>query len=88
VLEKVIYKRLYSHLENNNLLLKSQYGFRTGYNTGYVTGDLISNIITTNNNKQTCVGLFLDLSKAFNCVNHNRLLKILDIYGINGQSNL
>lgn len=51
LLESVIYKRLYSYLENNNLLTKKQWGFRTGRSTLDASSDLVETILSNLNSK-------------------------------------
>ena len=70
-----------------NLLYDSQYGFRSKRSCESATLELIGNILDSKNaNKHSCA-LFLDLSKAFDTINHEMLLKKLDLYGIRGICN-
>jgi hypothetical protein len=64
ILEKVIYKRLFSHLNNHNILAKEQFGFRKNSSTASVTHNLLDNNYTALNNKCIVGGIFCDLSKA------------------------
>lgn len=83
VLEKVIYGRLIKHLDQHNILSPSQFGFRKGLSTISAAYHLTTNILSKINNKHNVLGLFCDLSKAFDCINHEVLSKKLQLYGIN-----
>ena len=70
IFEKLLAKRIYSFLEKHQILYEFQYGFRTGHSTTHALTEISDRLkLAINNNKLTC-GLFLDLSKAFDTVNH------------------
>jgi len=87
VFEKVIYTRLYHHVISNNILAKEQYGFRNNFSIDVASCNLINNILKALSNKMWVGGIFCDLTKAFDYVNHNILLSKLEFYGITGRAN-
>ena len=84
ILEKLFHKRLYNYIEKHNLLCEEQYGFRPNRTTTLAIVDLVEKISNAVDNKQYTVGVFLDLTKAFDTVNHELLLAKLYRYGIRG----
>ena len=74
VLKKIIYKRVYSYLESNNILYNSQYRFRTNHKCEQVIMELLSRLLHARERGEHSVGIFLDLSKAFDTLNHTVLL--------------
>ena len=85
VVEELIHARLQSHIITNDILCRDQYGFRSKYSTEQATFTLINNIQTAMNENQKVGGIFCDIRKAFDCVNHTILLDKLDFYGIKGK---
>ena len=86
ILEKLMHSRLYSFIQNQNILHKNQYGFQRGKSTEQALVDIQSKIVTAFEQKETPCCIFLDFAKAFDTVNHNILLSKLNHYGIRGNT--
>ena len=84
LLEKLMYKRLYNFLKCYKILNAEQFGFRLGHATSHATTLVISNIADAFEKKLLTIGVFLDLSKAFDTIDHDILLYKLNYYGIRG----
>ena len=84
IFEKIMYSRVMSFITKHNILFNGQFGFRKNHNTTMALIILTDKIMSAINNGEYVVGAFLDLSKAFDTVNHAILLKKLDKYGIRG----
>ena len=87
ILEKLFNNRLDSFIEKNCILCECQYGFRNSWSTYMELMDLIENICESMYKKKYVEGIFIDLKKAFDTIDHNILLKKLYHYGIRGISN-
>ena len=84
ILEKIMYKRIIDFINKNNILNKHQYGFRKRQSTNQAIIELIEKVNGSIDKSKFTAGIFLDLSKAFDTVNHTILLKKLQYYGIRG----
>jgi Reverse transcriptase (RNA-dependent DNA polymerase) len=84
ILEKIVQIKLVKHLEANNLLYKHQYGFLKGKSTELNLLHVTSKITEALNDGSFCIGLFLDLKKAFDVCSHQILLRKLEKFGIMG----
>jgi hypothetical protein len=73
---KAMYKRFMSFIEDKNILYHSQYGFRRQYSTQHAILDIVNRIQENIDNKKFTCGIFIDLQKAFDTVDHTILLRI------------
>ena len=78
-----MYKRLYTFLNDNNIIYNLQFGFRQQYSTSHALINITENIRKALDDGN----IGLDLQKAFNTVDHQILLAKLNHYGIRGVSN-
>ena len=88
VIERIIFNQLSEYLENNKLLNSSQYGFRSGHSTDYAALELIDRLITQMDRNDVPINIYLDLSKAFDTIDHFILIDKLKYYGISEASSL
>ena len=84
IIEKVFHKRLRKFVDKYHLLDESQYGFRKWRSTAMALMDLVEGNTTSLDNKKTTICVFSDLKKAFNTINHEKLLKKLSHNGVRG----
>ena len=74
MLEKLMYKRLYTFLNNNNIIYNLHFGFRQQYSTYYTLINITENIRKAPDDGNIGCRVFVDLQKAFDTVNHQILL--------------
>ena len=86
ILEKIVHRRLYDFLSQNNFFNECQFGFRSNHSTELAASCLINKICNALNDKKKVMSVFLDMSKAFDCVDHDILLEKMNVYGVCGKS--
>ncbi|KAI5729120.1 hypothetical protein M8J77_025680 [Diaphorina citri] len=86
ILEKLVNYRLYFHLQGANMLNDKQFGFRAGKSTADAVANFLKDLDLSQSSRNHSIGLFCDLSKAFDRVDHAILLSKLPFYGVRENS--
>ena len=73
---------MYAYFETNGLFYGSQYGFRKRHSTEFAALELVDKLLNMMDKGQVPLGIFLDLSKAFDTLDHNIMIKKLKFYGV------
>ena len=84
MLERITYNRLYKYQTNEKLLYSKQFGFQTGLSTEHAIVKLVDQIYKSFEKDHYTLGVFIDLSKAFDTVYHTILIRKLKMCGIKG----
>ena len=86
ILEKIVENRVTKFLTKYKVLYEGQYGYRSNRSTTDAILDFTGNILERIDNGHYVIALFLDMSKAFDSINHMTLFKKLEFYGIRGHA--
>ena len=84
VFERIIFNQIHNYFHVNDLYFCSQYGFRKEHSTELAVLELVDRITQHLDKGTTPINVYLDLSKAFDTLDHNILLHKLKYYGIEG----
>ena len=84
IFEKIIYSRLYCFLISNNIIYDKQFGFRKDHSTAHAVNYSLDKILDEIEKRNHVIGIFVDLSKAFDTIDHEKLLVKLDNCGVRG----
>ena len=87
IFEKIVFTQILNFLEKYNLLSNNQYGFRPKRSTTQAMLDNLQFIYNNLDSNHVVLSIFLDFSKAFDCIDHELLLSKLGKYGFRGVSN-
>ena len=84
IFEMVFCNGLASFLNDNNVTYKGLYGFTNNHSTSLALMELIENLFLNLDNNINTAGVFIDLKKAFDAIDHIILIKKLFHYGVRG----
>ena len=87
ILEKIMYTRIFKFFSNNNLFYPLQFGFRQNYSTAHALISLTETIRKYLDEEKFACGIFEDLKKAFDTIEHDILLTKLEHYGVRELAN-
>ena len=86
IFEKILYTRLYNYFVSKGILYDGQFGFRKYHSTSHALNYSIDQIKESIKQGDHVLGIFIDLSKAFDTIDHNLLIQKLEHYGIRGNA--
>ena len=81
-----MYQRVYNFLQDTHQICENQFGFRANHSCEHAIGQVVSSLVKNNENRKYRCCVLLDLSKAFDTIEHTILLNKLELYGIRGNA--
>ena len=85
IFEKIVYIRLVKFLDLKKIIPDNQYGFRKGISSAMAITEMCNKITAATDRNEYSIGVFIDLSKAFDTINHKILLQKLEHHGVRGR---
>lgn len=85
IMEQIVSNRIWDFIHKHDLISKHQYGFQKGRSTNQLLGDFANVINTSLSKRHHTLVLFLDFSKAFDTLDHNKLIDAVQRVGIRGK---
>ena len=86
IFEKIVHQQLFDFMSTNSVIFESQFGFQKGRSTNHSLIEIVENIRNCIDSSMYGCGIFIDLKKAFDTVNHEILVSKLEHYGVRGKS--
>jgi len=86
IIERIMHEQITEYFHDYNLFYPSQYGFRPNHSTELAALEVVDIIMNQMDNNEVPLNIYLDLSKAFDCLDHKILLSKLQYYGFRGKA--
>ena len=88
ILERIMYNHLYQYLTKNEIPYPKEFGIQTGHSTGHAIVQLVGQILESFEYNKYTLGVFINLSKAFDTVDHSKIFKKHELHGVTDQNHL